>query len=165
VRNEPERQRRQQVDQEMAQEVTGPVRRKRQLEREFEQENRADRQVGPGKEQVLPSREPARARALEDSLGRDQNEQHQDQEQHRVFENRNEPPAEEFLHSQVEQLFRPLALHLAARAADSPRLRAQMLARIVLALVARRSHPFSHLRGTLTLARGLVSCGAGHRAR
>ena len=35
---------------EVAEEVAGPVRRQRELEREFEEEHRADRQVGPGEE-------------------------------------------------------------------------------------------------------------------
>ena len=50
VGDEPERKGGQEVDQEMAKEVTGPVRRNRQLEGEFEEEHRADRQVGPREE-------------------------------------------------------------------------------------------------------------------
>ena len=44
--------------------------RQRQLEGELEEEDRADRQVGPGEEPVLPGREPRGRAALEHGFGR-----------------------------------------------------------------------------------------------
>ena len=103
---------------------------------------------------------PARLRALEQRFGRDQSEQHEDQTSDRVLENRDEPPAEEFLHPQGEQLLLPVALHLAARPAHRLRLRAQPLAR---SLVSRscssvRANPPAPARllSALDLADGLV---------
>ena len=52
--DEPERERGHQVDQQVAEEIRHPVRRQRQLECELEKEDRADRQVGPGEEPMLP---------------------------------------------------------------------------------------------------------------
>ena len=114
--DEPERERGQQVDQDMAKEISSSVGRERQLEREFEEEHRADRQVGPGEEPVLPDREPLGACSLEQRFARDQEEEHKDQDEDGVFQNRDEPPAEECLHAEGEQLFLPLALDLPARA-------------------------------------------------
>ena len=84
--DEPEGQRGQQVDQGMAEKIASPVGRERQLEREFEEEHRADRQVGPGEEPVLPDREPLRAARARAGFARDQEEEHQDQDEDGVFE-------------------------------------------------------------------------------
>ena len=69
---------------------------------------------------MLPDREPLGRGTLEHRFGRDQTEEHQDQDEDGVFENRDEPPAEEFLHAQGEQFFLPLALDLTARARGAP---------------------------------------------
>ena len=58
-------------------------------------------------------------------------EEHQDQDEHRVFEDRDEPAAEESLHPQGQQLFLPLAARLAPDAIDLPRLLAQPVDRDV----------------------------------
>ena len=58
VKDEAKRERGHQVDQEVAGEIGHSVGSERQLESELEEEHRADRQVGPGEELVLPDREP-----------------------------------------------------------------------------------------------------------
>ena len=99
----------------VAKKITSSVGCQRQLERELKEEHRADRQVGAREEPVLPDREPLGARSLEQRFACDQEEEHKNQDEDRVFEKRDEPPAEEFLHAEGEQLFLPLALDLTAR--------------------------------------------------
>ena len=58
MKDEPKRQRGHQVDHEVAGEIGHPVGGERQLEGKLEEEHRADGQIRPGEELVLPDREP-----------------------------------------------------------------------------------------------------------
>ena len=141
----------------MAGEIGQPVGREGQLERELEKKHRADRQVGPGKELVLADREPRRGGLLEHDLGRDQAEEHQDQDKHGVFQDRDEPAAEERLHPQGQQLFLPRAVHPPRQALDPPRLAAQPLDRRLLHLVVRTIG--TNVAARLRLMSGFASTG------
>ena len=79
MKDEAERERGHQVDHEVAREIGHPVGSERQLESKLEEEHRADRQIRPGEELVLPDRKPSRRRSFEHDLSRDQCEENQDQ--------------------------------------------------------------------------------------
>ena len=115
MKDEAERQRSNQVDQEMPGEIRQPVGSQNQLERELEKKHRANRQIGPCEKLMLPHGKPRRRHSLEQDLNRDQGEEDQDQDQDRIFEDRDEPAAKERLHSQGQQFLLPRGSH-AARA-------------------------------------------------
>ena len=117
VEDEAERQRRDQVDHKMASEIRQPIWREGQLERKLEKEDRANRQIGPGEELVLPDREACCRCLLQNNLARDQGKENQDQDENGVFQDGNKSPAKKALHPQGQQFFLPLRRGPAATAA------------------------------------------------
>ena len=116
VRDEPERNRGEQVDHQVVEEVGHPIRRQAEPESEIEEEDRANGQVGPGEEPVLGGRE--RMCALEEELGGDEADQYRDQDQHGVFEDGHRAASEDRDQAEVQQSLLPLAMDPARQTLD-----------------------------------------------
>ena len=136
VEDESERQRRDQVNHKMASEIRQPIGREGQLERKLEKEDRANRQIGPGEELVLPDREACCRCLLQNNLARDQGKENQDQDKNGVFQDGNKLPAKKALHPQGQQFFLPRAADPPRQPLDAPRLAAKASERRLLQLVA-----------------------------
>ena len=118
VGEEAEGDRRQEVDDEVAAEVQQLPRRRRELQGELQQEDRADGQIRPGERILLGGRQ--RPGVLQDHLGGDQAGDQQDQDQDQILQDGDPPAAQDGLQAEGDDLLLPLVAGPPGQARDLP---------------------------------------------
>ena len=114
----------------MAEEIEPLARSQRQAERELRQQRRADCQIGPGKPGAMRIGEPVGP--IKETLGHDQADQQNNQQQHGGLDDLDQPRSQQLLQPQCQQLFLPFAPDCSLLAFELANLAADPLSRFAL---------------------------------
>ncbi len=88
------RQRGHEIDQAVPHKIGESIRCQRQFQGKLEQEDRADRQIGPREKKMIAGSKPSGRKSAHHGLKGDQGKKSDDQDQHGIFENHDEAPPE-----------------------------------------------------------------------